>query len=799
MMRLLLRLRDQRGAVAIIVSALAVVLFAAAALSVDIASQVNRRHLLMNQLDAAATAAAYYLDATDGIERAATNAMTYFAKNGRGTLDPSEITFWCVVPRKLTSDGVAATPAQVASYQIPSSTQTSGVCNPDAASTVTTWLQSDYQSRTRTWDGATFAMTCSSTLCAVPCALQASPGNDWSPGLSIANNQAITCNTIRVGASQDVPFEFAPVIGTDKGSTGAQVAVACKGTCGSVAPNPMNVVIVTDRTASMSNADEDSMIEGIRSMLGAMTPSVQYVALGTIGRSAATSRTGFTACSSVAPPTSVTTSRGSVNWTNSGDALSTNSSKLWIPLQFSSTYLSSGVLNSGSSLAKALACLEPSAYGGSGPQVSYGTYLASPLKAAARYVLGDKALMDSSGWNVDTLGGSSRSGQVRNVIIFETDGQPQEVYTKSTTDASQNYCGTATDLTSTVTGCGNGYDVFSDFQRSTTSTSSSTTCPSGAVPISGGSSCPTSYAKSTCGTSTDTLVGSVCWGLSSTVTPTCAKVSGTTYYYLSAVSTSLCLSRISLSGLLCATGYTKSGSYCYATVSTPVPTCSSGTFGAQDGTSYGCWVSHGAPTTASYAISYVNSTTTTTYTGGQSACANFAGVAAAFKAYSPEDLIVTVGYNLDNSTLCGDSNYVFDGGSGDKVKDVAGVTSYLSKVTSGGTKLTSSTCVSGGGTSSSPYVLLSTCGKAVTLTYTTTAVVQGGGNDKVPDVLAAAAGGQGVTASANGDCSTAEGRAAENGDADYFFCAATGDDMGSIFVTALGQVTGGIKLIALPK
>ncbi len=42
------------------------------------------------------------------------------------------------------------------------------------------------------------------------------------------------------------------------------------------------------------------------------------------------------------------------------------------------------------------------------------------------------------------------------------------------------------------------------------------------------------------------------------------------------------------------------------------------------------------------------------------------------------------------------------------------------------------------------------------------------------------------------------GRTTENGDGDYFFCAASGTDMAAIFKTALGKVSTGIKLIRMP-
>ena len=55
-----------------------------------------------------------------------------------------------------------------------------------------------------------------------------------------------------------------------------------------------------------------------------------------------------------------------------------------------------------------------------------------------------------------------------------------------------------------------------------------------------------------------------------------------------------------------------------------------------------------------------------------------------------------------------------------------------------------------------------------------------------------------ASASAARSSSSSAGRTAENGDGDYFFCAATGTDMAPIFKTALSQAGTGIKLIRLP-
>ncbi len=84
----------------------------------------------------------------------------------------------------------------------------------------------------------------------------------------------IVCNTIRMSASSVVPYFFAPVLGFDQGNTGAVRAAACQGYCGQ-SESPLDVVLVIDRTSSMSVSDianlkdaildtstaEDSMLE----------------------------------------------------------------------------------------------------------------------------------------------------------------------------------------------------------------------------------------------------------------------------------------------------------------------------------------------------------------------------------------------------------------------------------------------------------------------------------------------------------------------------------------------------------
>ena len=329
--------RGERGATAVIFALLVPVVFGAAALAIDIGMLVYQRQTLSNALDAAAQAGAYSLP---GDPTAARSAALAFAAVNDPEANPV-VTFWCVVG----STGAAKT---VRTSDIPYT------CNP----------------------GTTSGAKCNTSICAIPC----------------TTGGGHTCNTINVTDDKNVAFSFAPVIGIDTGNTGSVASTACKGPCGAAPPNPMDVVVVADRTGSMATADRNLMVSGLKSTLQAMTKEQQYVALGTIHRS------------STSPGTCITTPSSSAT------------TGPWVPVPFSNDYtLAPAVpgqtppLNTNSTLVKGLNCLGSS---------SGGTYLASPLKAAARYVLG---------LTPNNLGSLPvRQNPPRKAIIFETDGQPNE-------------------------------------------------------------------------------------------------------------------------------------------------------------------------------------------------------------------------------------------------------------------------------------------------------------------------------------------------------------------------------------
>ena len=175
--------------------------------------------------------------------------------------------------------------------------------------------------------------------------------------------------------------------------------MACKGSCGTVAPNPMDVAVVADRTQSMGATDIASMVAGIKSMLEQMTPAQQYVSLGSIGRSQplTTGQTGTCNC----------TAKG-LSWPSS-----TGAAGQWMPVSFSDNYLTaSRTLDTSAPLVKGVDCLTNMS------DAYQGTVLAAPMKAASRYLLG----LDPN--NLTTM--PLRNEPATKVLIFETDGQPNE-------------------------------------------------------------------------------------------------------------------------------------------------------------------------------------------------------------------------------------------------------------------------------------------------------------------------------------------------------------------------------------
>ena len=377
--------------VAVIVALLAMVLLMFAAYAVDIGVQVNRKHLLNDTLDAAAQAGAFELPGSSVTAKAeALEFAVAHDPSETGTLAPN-VDFWCVVSSKLTSGVYQPNPIQI----------------PRPAT----------RARPPTPRGPTTRQPAARSRAARSCV----PSHAWSR-CRTRGTPKIACNTIRVFQGRDVPFGFAPAGGIQEGSTGNVVSVACKGSCGTVAPNPMDVAVVADRTGSMSDTDLAAMKSGIKGMLAADDP---YPAVRRLRHHRAVERRvnpRQRACVRPAPVEPLRRTTTSERGSRSRSRTTTST-------------LHGTAANSGSGLVKAVDL--PATSPGT------GTTLAAPAKAAARYLLG----LTGSPNNLGSLAVPSRSRRPR-CLIFETDGQPNEPRPRggstSLTDPSDIFSNTTT-------------------------------------------------------------------------------------------------------------------------------------------------------------------------------------------------------------------------------------------------------------------------------------------------------------------------------------------------------------------
>ncbi len=396
------RRRDDRGAIAVMTVILTVVMFGAGAIAIDISMLAMERQKLHNAVDSAAHAGAFTMpgDGATAIKAARDMAL---ANDPDLVYDFTEhnpqIRLWCLVASTGTSTSVRVD-------QIPST------CNPGPPPYATS-LYPD--------------LRCNTKICKIPC----------------APSFATTCNTVEVVAEKKVPFGFANVFGESEGSTGSVASAACKGSCGQEAPNPLDVVMMADRTTSMSDSDRALMKTAVLDSLKTMTPSLHYVAFGALHKS----RTG-TSCAT--DPTTYDSKKSDDQNVTAGE---------WVPIPFSNNYLSSSAtpsLNTSSPLVKGVSCLPDSGVPG-WKYGSYGTHLASGMKGAARYLLG----LEPN--NLSSL--PARQGTVKKVLIFETDGMPDEILASgSTTLTSSGDVGAGFNATGSngQKGCTNFTEVAQD-------------------------------------------------------------------------------------------------------------------------------------------------------------------------------------------------------------------------------------------------------------------------------------------------------------------------------------------------
>ena len=185
-----------------------------------------------------------------------------------------------------------------------------------------------------------------------------------------------------------------------------------------------------------------------------------------------------------------------------------------------------------------------------------------------------------------------------------------------------------------------------------------------------------------------------------------------------------------------------------------------------------------------------------TFNGGNNACTNLINVANNAKAQGI--LVIMLGYNLAGKH-CNDYDGVLD--------DYSNLHSTANPQVSVVNTSTPATVAGPETNTPTPYPACPApnatkkC-RTIYQTTTTTTKTEASTSPAVLDVMAEAAsptaivdGVGGDPSVADSDCSDTAEQTAENGDGDFFFCAASGTEMAPIFRTALSQAQRGIKLI----
>lgn len=93
------------------------------------------------------------------------------------------------------------------------------------------------------------------------------------------------CNVVVISGVTSTNYSFGRVVGINQGSTGTVVSAACNGPCGQPPSAPVDLVVLLDRTASMSSSQIADARNALRAVLQVYDPALQRVALGFLGPS----------------------------------------------------------------------------------------------------------------------------------------------------------------------------------------------------------------------------------------------------------------------------------------------------------------------------------------------------------------------------------------------------------------------------------------------------------------------------------------------------------------------------------
>ena len=182
--------------------------------------------------------------------------------------------------------------------------------------------------------GSTASFTCSDGLCISPCSFTGSN----------------TCNVMALTASVNVPLIFTRLLNLAPALITASKTGSCIGPCGEPPTVPLDVILIIDRTPSMSYSDLQAAKAGAYAVLELFNPEMQYVGLAVLG---------------AADPYNHCRDRAPDSWWRPGE---------WLVVPLSNDYQNEdGSLNTHSELVSTIQCISTSSSSGQ------MTNLGSPL------------------------------------------------------------------------------------------------------------------------------------------------------------------------------------------------------------------------------------------------------------------------------------------------------------------------------------------------------------------------------------------------------------------------------------
>ena len=282
--------RDREHGQIIVLAAIAfVVVLGFAALVIDLGFLRNDRSRLTNALDAASLAGAAYMVSSgkyvpvDNTNLAADTAVINATLDAnfpglRTSANPPTITYSCLIG----VDMDPTSPTYNQAYVARDVGSTGVVCDPHnavGAASASAVLASSF-----TGAGLIRSSACRPDL-------------------------GDKCDAVSITGSVTRQYLFAPALGalgrgaaSSSGSTGSVVSSACSGPCGAPPVMPVDLVIVLDRTLSMSSASITTLQDAAEVVLSVYDPSKQRVALAMVGPSVITPSTGAPALSGSCSP-----------------------------------------------------------------------------------------------------------------------------------------------------------------------------------------------------------------------------------------------------------------------------------------------------------------------------------------------------------------------------------------------------------------------------------------------------------------------------------------------------------------